>query len=604
MNETIGPKGRKNDYIRTLRIIKKRKRKLEEDEINSKKKRKKRETKTFFKIIPIIFIGNIFKFLNQLIARNNNTKKREKENNNDIEILTNIDNNSFLRKKKNLYGNDTKKGKLKKDKNLYDNYNKKDNLKKEIKNKTSPKNVSNKNLDEIANSGYSKYINNIRKTNIVNNKKNSKNNNNLNYYVTTNKNNLTKIKNGIIKSSSVVGNIIYASFYGKNYNKGNKQDKNIINNYNEVNISENNTVKSNINDNDIKKENLDNLTNLKLIEKYEDELKSIRYDLKKLLFDYYILEKYSENVYSSKEVEELIDKLNVIISKIEELKKRLDIDNISKYNDNYINNLVNEYMYILNQGKIIEELKESELYILLFNKLNEFEVEKEQLQSNLLDKKDKIAATENKFEELKENYLYLQEFNKKIIDFQIEQEKILKDLQEKIANSVNVEEKIEKEIIVVNNESNKLLKFLKTYMMIPTSLSAKIVEASTLAYLLFVKKVLTPEIKTNYKKHRTITVDDFSQPISNSIKELDNCSYNLSLTYNKLEKMIADVKSEYKEYIDNIPEFDSLICNIDKIKKNLIEKEDEINRIKEEQKNNLEINREKIKTLEKNEKTK
>ena len=60
-----------------------------------------------------------------------------------------------------------------------------------------------------------------------------------------------------------------------------------------------------------------------------------------------------------------MDRLNTIISKVEELKKKMTPEQLSLYDDNYLYVLVENYLNDFKSGKPSPDIKDSMLFILL-----------------------------------------------------------------------------------------------------------------------------------------------------------------------------------------------------------------------------------------------
>lgn len=589
MNETIGSKGGKNDRRRTLIITKKQKEKLKAIENENKKKTKdikRKDLETLIKILPLIIFGNAYQALRST-SKNKQEKEilaiKENQQNNFLkyneekkkeQININLQNNFNCNNKQKLENIEIKYEQQKEDKHN-------PNINKENYQKPKNKEISieKKQKTTISRQKSSISINKPTKNKQISNNYNkiySNNNTNENF---TNQNNNVK---------NIIPLTISKQFPNKLQEKITKKNNN--------NLQEKTKQKLVDVNNKIEK-----LTNIKLIESYENELRDIKYELKKLIFDYKILEAYSEKTFTTSDIEELLEKLNQIIKKIEELRKKLDIDNLSNYDDNYIRSIVNEYISVLGNGQAIEGLKDSELYILLSSTLNKIEKEKDIFQENLQEQQSDIIDSEENLDRLKTEYLSIQKYNDKLEKFQQEQVILLKNLQEKIENSKSIEEKIEYQVSFLNEQSKNLLKMLALDMMIPDPITSKAAGAATLAYMYFMRRALKPKLQINKKRYKVITIEDFSKDILNTIDNLTYTADTLNATSNKLQSMISEFKTEYKDYIDNLSEYSELLNNLIKINENLKEKEFEIRKIASEQKKNLQINNEKVKTLEKKE---
>lgn len=588
MNETIGSKGGKNDRLRTLIITKKQKEKLKAIENEKKKKKKdlkKKDIETLIKILPLIIIGNAY----QALKINSKSEKEKTEQDKIIKDNQIKDSQKYMEEKNNKKTNNNLQNKFDYDKQKININIKNKQIKKEkLKPNINEKKIQNQEVlienKQREHSPKQKYIIPIlpqtkNQQMQISNKYNYLHSSNKSNEQSTNKNN--NIQNIIPLITSKV-----------DHNKSKEKDKNKINN----NLKE--TTKQKLVDVNNK---IEKLTNIKLIESYENELRDIKYELKKLIFDYKVLEEYSEKTFTTSDIEELLEKLNQIIKKIEELRKKLDIDNLSNYDDDYIRSLVNEYISILGSGKTVEGLEDSELYILLSSTLDKIEKEKDIFQENIQEKQSDIIDSEENLDKLKTEYLSMQKYNDRLEKFQQEQEILLKNLQEKIANSKNIEEKIEYQVSFLNEQSKNLLKMLALDMMIPDPITSKVVGAATLSYMYFMRRALKPKLQINKKRYKVITIEDFSRDISNTIDNLIYTADTINITSNKLQSMINEFKNEYKDYIDNVKEYNELLNNLIHINENLKEKEFEIRKIASEQKKNLQTNNEKVKKLEKRE---
>lgn len=333
----------------------------------------------------------------------------------------------------------------------------------------------------------------------------------------------------------------------------------------------------------------------KLVEEYEKQLKDIRSDLRKLSFEYGVLEKESNSIYQSKEAETLLDRLNYIIKKIEELKYKISKEELSKYDDNYLYALIEKYLTDFKTGKISDEIKDSMLFILIAEKLAELDEKKDELKQKITDRKTTLQVDEAKLETLKEEYFNYDKFNAELLKFQNEQDHLLNEIREKMKNATRIEEKVEIEVKALSFQSAKLMALSRLQMILPGARSAKGLATATATYLYFMKNVLNPETTT--KRYKVIKVDDYSKQIESSINSLDSILKNVSKTSSKLRMMIKDFEIRYKEYFEKLPECKQLLNNLYHVERQLEEKEYELKKIKREQELALEKNNLKVKML-------
>ena len=342
------------------------------------------------------------------------------------------------------------------------------------------------------------------------------------------------------------------------------------------------------------RQKLQKLQARKIIDIYEKQLKDIRFELRNLIIEYNTLIDDEDKIIKSREEERILDKLNEIIKKIEELKNKIKIDNLDKYDDNYIYTLVEEYLAEFKDKKIIKDIKDSPLYILISDKLDEFDKKKEKFKSEVEERTEDLKDKEDKLAEMREKYFKLDRINNSLNEFYVDQERLLREMQDKIDNAVTETEKVEVKIQYMNRQTERLLRRLSLLMLIPGPRGAKAFAAMTTIYADMARQMMNP--RTITKKYKVITVYDYSKDIEKNIEKIDRVKGNLSKTSNDLDKLLSNIKDEYKEFIGVNKDCDDLISNLEKVKDNLREKEYELDKIKTKQERELERNNAKVLT--------
>ena len=383
MDESIGAKGGKNDRRRTFILTRNQKKKLEEIEKVQKKSRKQKSIKridleTFIKIIPILLVANTLEVITPSKKKEKNVQTDQKHEKEEKQLLENK-NKDLLVEIETLKLEKEEEKKFQKE--SYDAQESKpsfDSIKLPID--ASKKDEVQEQQDEIL------LLEDIEDT--FSQSKSS----NLSFEEKHDDTVFDTKEKDIQKQSSVLQRD-YSSFnldIGHEHkainiqaNEGLKKEKQSYTLKRRtpplLNASAIFTGSFLFHSHQEKKErkehflsdHLSRLTNIKLIEAYENELRSIRYDLKKLIYEYNTLVDEEDATYTSENMKELIHKLNSVILKIEELKRKLDLDNISRYDDDYLRNIVNEYMDILGKG-IVKSFKS--------NKKNSYKIYKKNLQ--------------------------------------------------------------------------------------------------------------------------------------------------------------------------------------------------------------------------------
>ncbi len=346
---------------------------------------------------------------------------------------------------------------------------------------------------------------------------------------------------------------------------------------------------------DYYRDTIEKLKTHKLISEYEKELKDIRYDLRQLIYEYSVLEDDSEKISNNKDADIILDRLSNVIDKIDELKSRIRIDRLDEYDDNYIYYLIEDYLGEFSEGKAISTMKDSPLYIEIASKINELDSKKDDLSVKVNDKKDELEDANKKFEEFKDRYYSVDKINNELLKFQYEQDKLLLEIQEKVKDATSVSEKIRYEFEGMNAQSRRLLNIINLQLFLPGPRFAKSLAANTALYLLFMRNIMKPRVVS--KKYKVVRVKDYSDDIERNIDSLVDASRLLRSTSSQIDKMIIEINNDFKDYFDSIPEISETLSNLYKIKSEVLEKEYEMQKLKEQQEKVLEENNDKVLTM-------
>ena len=337
---------------------------------------------------------------------------------------------------------------------------------------------------------------------------------------------------------------------------------------------------------------LEDLKARKIIDEYERQLKDIRYELRMLVSEYNVLSDEVDRAVLKKDAEELLEKLSVVIYRREVLKQKIKIDDLDKYDDNYIYTLVEGYLSEFKDNNVISEIKDSPLYVMISRKLDELDTKKDDLDRRVSKKKDELAIREERFEEIKKRYYNIDRINNELLEFQNSQDMLLKELREKVANAMTVTDKVQIEFEFMNRQSRGLRNILMFGLLFPGPGVAKGMAAGTAAYLHFMNNIMRPRTVT--KNYKVVTVTDYSSEIKSSMAAIDDASRLLNKTCNQIDKMIEQIETEFKDYLEVVPECRETLKDLVKIQSQLREKEYEMEKIKEQQKKVLENNNAKV----------
>ena len=270
-------------------------------------------------------------------------------------------------------------------------------------------------------------------------------------------------------------------------------------------------------------------------------------------------------------------------------------EQLSMYDDNYLYVLVENYLNDFKNGKSSPDIKDSMLFILLSEKLQELDNKKDKLSLSLEDKKDKLHLNEQQLESIKEEYYNYAKFNTELLRFQSEQDFLLRDLKEKMANATRIEERVEFQFRAMNQHGNRLLQLMGLQMFLPGARSARGIATASALYMNFMRNIMNPQ--TIQHRYKVIRVEDYSRQIENSLADLENISDFLGRTSRQLRQTIRNFEETYKDYLESIPEAKSLLSNLYRVQSQLSEKEYELEQMKKEQQKNLQRNNQKVKAL-------
>lgn len=337
---------------------------------------------------------------------------------------------------------------------------------------------------------------------------------------------------------------------------------------------------------------IEDLKARRIIDEYERQLKDIRFELRKLVSEYNVLSDEADKAVLKKDAEEILEKLSVVIDRIEVLKQKIKIEDLDKYDDNYIYTLVEGYLSEFKDNRVISEIKDSPLYVMISRKLDELDSKKDELDRKVEKKKDELAIREERFEELMNRYYSIDRINNELIDFQNSQDMLLRELREKVANAMTVTDKVKVEFEFMNRQSRSLRNILMFGLLFPGPGVAKGMAAGTAAYLHFMNNIMRPRMVT--KNYKVVTVTDYSSEIKSSMAAIDDASRLLNRTCNEIDKMIDRIETEFKDYLDTVPECKKTLKDLANIKSQLKEKEYEMEKTKEQQKKVLENNNAKV----------
>jgi hypothetical protein len=338
---------------------------------------------------------------------------------------------------------------------------------------------------------------------------------------------------------------------------------------------------------------IERLQSNKIVEKYADKLMAIRHDLRNIIFEYNMIVDRNNKLQTKEEAEKLLDSLNKLIKKIDELKKKLDIPDSDKYDETYLYAIAEEYMKEFSNNKPIKEIKSSPLYISISEKVKELDKAKNKLKKTIDDNKKSLGIKEAQVEKLKSNYDKMSDFDKKMDSFTTQAEKELKDVEDKVKNSLDIKREMEYRVVEANRMSRLLVGLMAVEAMLPTNRSTKRAALIATAGAYVLNRLLNRR-RVQVRENVKVTVKDYSERIEKDLDKIEDVQKNLSKNCKELDKIISLLENDYKKVVSANSEYKELLINLKIIKSNLQEKEYDLKRINDDTKKSLDENNHKV----------
>ena len=331
----------------------------------------------------------------------------------------------------------------------------------------------------------------------------------------------------------------------------------------------------------------ENIANKKILIEYENKLKDIKNDLRKITYEFSLLTLPKIEDENKEDVEELFSKINLVIRKISNLEDKITFNN-SYLEDNYLDYVVEKYLDEFKIGKQVTEIKDSPLYILISEKINQLEMAKETLKDRVNIEKLKLLPEE--IINMKSEYYNFNNINNELLNIQYEQDSLLRELMGN-TNNITIADRTKEEIKYLSIESSIILKKLKKINLVPGVRSGKAIAFLSATMLLSIKKVKYQRHKNiNYK---VITINDYDKNLETDIDKIYSTRKLLTKTSTRLKMFITYLNNNFSQYIKYSDDAKELLDNLYAIKDIVDEKEYEIGKLEEKKRNTRNIVKEK-----------
>ena len=311
---------------------------------------------------------------------------------------------------------------------------------------------------------------------------------------------------------------------------------------------------------------------------YEERLKDLRYKLRNSYYEEEILEeaKYLEDNPSEKNLK----KINKLIDKLDNYKEKINTETKFEIEENFIIALVEEDKEEIKKLEIDINDSKSEVLRSIDFKVEEIKQIEENVKEKVEQQKILKNIDEEKIIDLKESKEEVNKFSNELIKFQDEQDKIVKEVQKEIKKEENKSSKERIQLNGIGLSTALTMRNVRRQMRVPGIRSSKKIFTIVGSYLYYFS--MLNAIRPIKRKYKKVSREDFSKDIETNLIEIDKVLENIKKTNNKIEKIIKEFTIKYGKY-ENTEEYKKIMNNFKEIQKALLEKEYEIQRIKEEE---------------------
>lgn len=335
---------------------------------------------------------------------------------------------------------------------------------------------------------------------------------------------------------------------------------------------------------------------LKIKGQFEDHLD----ELEVLMSELYLLEKSQENELElnkvkeiKKEINQLIQKINVIIEQYNLYKRNYYIDNIVGIDDNVIVDDMITYRMLLNNVslekdfvrgyKALDEFKE------LYQNLDVIREKTISLQMVNEEKIDKFDVRDKKYNEIKLGMIRIDDVVKNCDDEINRQNDYFKDLMSKI-EVIDKEEYMTYHMKGIQELVSQSLRYIGFLLLSPLSGLLPGIATKTL-----ITKNLVGNVYQNLHmeevKHIRYRTIDYDSEISHKLTSVDYTSILIEDTLKDIERLKEDFMLQYDS---KIPGYDDTLKKIDKIYHNVIRSQNRVEKIREKLKVSKKLNEKKM----------
>lgn len=296
-------------------------------------------------------------------------------------------------------------------------------------------------------------------------------------------------------------------------------------------------------------------------------------ELEILQSDLYILSQIDSNDIEYQKCLENIKNIRIILNKIRDLKENYDFlkDNydfeyLLELNDNSLIDKIIELREMCTKDQlddVIGEYKLLDEYQYLYTKIGELEQETVKFEDYKAKKVEELKERDIKFEDFKDNVVNLDKINISYMNFVSEQNKFLKELEEKIGNIDSYEQ-----IDLHLKGFDKLLSNTFKYMSLLLISPLKGLLPSVATEMLITKntiKNLRSNLKWEETRKMVYTAIDYDSSIRYAMSNVSDVSSLVDSAMDDVARLKREFSDRFSQYSYQMPEYKEIIKKLNKM---------------------------------------
>lgn len=332
---------------------------------------------------------------------------------------------------------------------------------------------------------------------------------------------------------------------------------------------------------------LETLTTKDIIDKYDNRVLKLKKELESIL-DEYIRITGEKDVLENIDSIEDINELNLIANKTKVIKEELK--NLKKKEEQLDTGL--ELLEDNTEVQLEKNNYNAKLDIETILDIDESIKEVEETERKLEERKEEIINKEEKkdidISKYENKELSLEEINGNMLMVLNDQERLIKDMQEKLSKSINYEDKLNIRFETINESTQRTMEAARNKMNGNGPFALRAISAISTMTLGMTKNILFPRMTTEITKQAVI--EDFSKEIESGIDEIESAIGSINKNVNDIDDIISEIEELYPHY----KEVDEVLSNLSNLKSELQDKKESLQESKQLEQQLYDKNNQKI----------